>query len=190
MNAKKSALTAALVIALASPAAAQSIPSLPNIPAVPDFCVWGSCIQFTHSSFLTSLQQLTTQNSMLQGVMRNLGSFGSFAQGAISKEIQAMTGPPTDSAPNGAAVAAQALATQAPLSAATLSQIDADAKAADGTQQQEQVNNMYQSRIAAGIEKANTLAAQQEIEKQTQDQQTSDGLTTMFSGAINPDYRL
>jgi len=101
-----------------------------------------------------------------------------------------MTGPPTDSAPNGAAVAAQALATQAPLSAATLSQIDADAKAADGTQQQEQVNNMYQSRIAAGIEKANTLAAQQEIEKQTQDQQTSDGLTTMFSGAINPDYRL
>jgi hypothetical protein len=186
MSTHRSAFLAfVLTIGLAAPAAAQSIPI-----AIPDITSGFAPITFTNWSGMGVWQQVTNGWTQLTNEARNLGSFGTLAQQSITNEIKAMTSPPTSTAPNSAAVAAQAIATQAPLSAATISQIDADAKAADGAQQQEQVNNMYQSRIAGGIEKANTLAAQQELQKQSQDQQTSTGLGTIFSGAINPAYQL
>jgi hypothetical protein len=161
---KIGALALALTIATAPVAARALNFTLP--PIIPDICPFvSSCITWTQSGTLLAVQQYI---AMVQD-FKNLHNIAG-AQGAIQQVVggivhAAEAAPPMQV---GNTAAEQVIVTE-PDTEARVAAIDKQAQAADGVQQQAQVNNLYQSTIAGEVNKTNALMSEQVKQKKAQD---------------------
>jgi len=173
MKLAKPFIVGGLLVALAAPAAALTLP-----PMLPDICAFGHCIQFTHSTAVAEIQGLYQKATQLANEARNLTNIGAVAHQAVDRELAQMLG--TSSSRGD--VAAGAVVGQSAAAAGAISGLDAKAAAADGAQQQAEVGNLYLSSIAGETAKANTLAAQKTLQEKTEDEQKRAATADLFAG--------
>jgi len=173
MKFPKPFIVGGLLVALAAPAAAFTLP-----PMLPDICVFGHCIQFTHMTALAQIEGLYQKVEQLKNEARNLKNIGAVAHQAVDRELAQMLG--TSSSRGD--VAAGAVVGQSAAAAGAISGFDAKAASADGAQQQAQVGNLYLSSIAGEAVKANTLAAQKTLQEKTEDEQKRAATAELFAG--------
>ena len=173
---KRILITTALVGAVAAPAAALTIP-----PMLPDLCIAGHCLQFTHSTALAQIQALYQKATSLANEARNLKGIGNTARTAVDREVGDLTRSGIDPLHVGDAAAGHVVV-QAPDAASNVATIHAQANAADGAQAQAQVGNLYLGTIATEAVKANALAAEQVLQaKNTRDAEAR-ALAEIFNG--------
>ena len=173
MKVTKPLLVAGLFVGLAAPATAFTLPLM-----VPDICVMGHCIQFTHTAALAQIQGLYQKATQLANEARNLSNIGSIAHQPINSEVGQILGTSISRGD----VAAGAVVGQSAAAAGTIAGIDGKATGADGAQQQAQVGNLYLSSIAGEAIKANSLAAQKTLQEKTVDEQKRAAMAELFSG--------
>ena len=160
------ALSSALFVAgYQSSARAIGFPPIP--PILPDICasITGCDITFTDSQLLLQIQQYF---AMVQN-FKNVANQGGL-QGAIQQVVgivnTAESAPPQQA---GNVAAQQVIATESDANA-RIAAIDAQAQAADGVQQQAQVQSLYSSTIAGEVNKTNALLSEQVQQKKAQDE--------------------
>jgi hypothetical protein len=160
---KIGALALALTIATAPLAARALNFTLP--PIIPDICPFvSSCITWTQSGTLLAVQQYL---AMVQN-FRNIHNLGGLqgAGGQVAVIVQrAQAAPPMQSG----VTAAQQTVIDSPTTTTRITAIDAQAQAADGIQQHEQVAEAYQSTIASEQAKTNALLSEHETQQAARD---------------------
>jgi hypothetical protein len=113
---------------------------------------------------------------------KNIGNIAG-AQGMIQQVVGivnvANAAPPVL---RGNAAATQTIVTM-PNTQARIAAIDAQAQAADGVQQQAQVNNLYQSTIAGNTAQTTALIAEQQKQRQAEIDGSAQALITLNGGA-------
>jgi hypothetical protein len=158
VNRRLVAIGAAVAVA-AAPLTARAINfTLP--PILPDLCLLGGCVTWTHSELLLEIQQYL---AMVQN-FKNIGNIAG-AQGAVQQVIgiitEANAAPPQK---QGNSAANQVIVT-APATQTRIGAIDAQARTADGIQEQQQVGNLYLSSIAGDTNKTTALLAEQQTQR-------------------------
>lgn len=175
-----SALLAAglLVAGYQSSARALGFPAIP--PIIPDICLsaFGCDVTFTDSAVLMQAQQYIAMVQNFKNIHNLAGAQGSIQQ-VIGIVHAAEAAPPMQV---GNTAADQVIVAE-PDTEARVAAIDAQAQAADGVQQQAQVNNLYQSTIAGEVNKTNALLSEQVKQKKAQD----DDAVANLLGEAGPD---
>ena len=174
---KIGALALSLTIATAPLAARALNFTLP--PIIPDICPFvSSCITWTQSGTLLAVQQYLAMVQNFRNI-HNLGGLqGAGAQVAVIVQ-RAEAAPPMRSG----VTAAQQTVIDSPTTTTRIAAIDAQAQAADGIQQHEQVDEAYQSTIASEQAKTNALLAEHEKQQAARD---DDAITT-YLDEFGPD---
>jgi len=158
---KIGALSLALTIA-AAPLTARALNfTLP--PIIPDICVF-TCITWTQSGTLLAVQQYFAIVQNFKNIHNLAGLQGAGAQVAVIVQ-RAEAAPPMQSG----VTAAQQTVIDSPATTTRIGAIDAQAQAADGIQQHEQVDEAYQSTIASEQAKTNTLLSEHEKQQAARD---------------------
>jgi hypothetical protein len=170
-------ITGALVLGVMAPAAA--------LVPIPDVCAFGRCIQFTHTTALAQIEALYNQAIQLQNESTNLKSLGNASNLPIAQTINSMTGA-------GAAVtalivgnnAAAQTVSAAPAAARQIQKADSQSTTI-GAQAQAETADLYLSTIAGNGVTANTLAAQQVVQKQNDGDARLALMRRLFSGKVS-----
>lgn len=178
---RKPLIIGGMIVALAAPASAFVIPMLP------DACAFGTCVQFTQTTALAQLQSLYQQATMLANEAQNLKNIGSVARQAITQNVASILGAASTAASTTVGdTAAKQVLTQASTTANDVAQVDAMAQHANGAQEQAQVSNLYMSTVADEAVKANTMAAEEQVQRKNDTAYEASGLEDLFSGKIGP----
>lgn len=131
---------------------------------LPDVCVFGQCVQFTHSELLVQIQSLLSD-------MQNLKSIGNVAaaQGTGAAQVSAITSAVSAAPPVlvGAAAAAAAAAQVTEVST-HIAATNATAQTSQGTHQDNQVQSLYLASIASETAKANALNAASQTQRKNE----------------------
>jgi conjugal transfer/entry exclusion protein len=161
-------VTAAVTVLVASTVSARAL----GIPAmVPDIC-FGSCVQFTQTSALASIQQLQNQIQMLQNMTTQLAQMridahtmaGLWPQ--MKSDFDAIKTAYTDAASGTqAAAAADVYMHQEVSDEAFLDDLKNETDAAQGSTQQTQLTNRYLATLDGDVRKNGALFAAQVHEK-------------------------
>ena len=159
------AVTAALCVAIGSTIGARAF----SIPAmVPDICAFGSCVQFTQTNALASIQQLEAQINTLNGVNAQVAQMKVNSQTmtgmwpAMNSDVNAIKAAYTSTASGAhAAAAADAYTNEEAEDEAFFEELEAETNSAQGSTQQAQLTNRYLATVDEDLKKNGELTAAQ-----------------------------
>jgi hypothetical protein len=166
------------LIALAAPAAAFVIPVIDPAAIAQAVVMTGNQM----SQLANEASQITNQVSSLANEAKNLRGLqnlpGMYAQSQTIRQQVLLMSKAAGSKEDVGDAAGEDVIVGADGTIEDVSQVDAQARAAQGAQEQAQANNLYQSAIANELIKANVLAAQQAIQQQARDNALSAAIRT------------
>lgn len=164
------AMTAALCVAIGSTIGARAF----GIPAmVPDICAFGSCVQFTQTNALASIQQLEAQINTLNGINTQVAQLKINSQTmtglwpSVNGDVNAIKTAYTSTASGAhAAAAADAYTNEEAADESYFEELEAETNSAQGSTQQAQLTNRYLATVDEDLKKNGELNAAQ-INEQT-----------------------